>query len=40
MGTVQDGITRPYEAQHRAAPATTSDGIVWGNIIEVVDYEG
>jgi hypothetical protein len=40
MGTVQDCITRPHEAQHRATPTTASDGIVCGNVIEVGDYEG
>ena len=30
----------PHEAQHRATTTTASDGIVWGNAIEVGDDEG
>ena len=40
MGTVQDCITQPHEAQHRATPTTAGDGILCGNVIEVGDDGG
>jgi hypothetical protein len=33
-------ITRPHEAQHRVTPTIASDGIMWGNAVEVGDDEG